>query len=98
MSPFDHSGRPALTAAHIRALHDQSPSPEVTALAWEVWRLQRLLLVLDAGLRDAVRLQQRAQIVEHLESALALMANEPCFDEAKPVKPGRSRVPQPTPR
>ncbi|MNV28749.1 hypothetical protein D3C71_1199500 [compost metagenome] len=91
MFPLDHTPRPALTAAAIRALHAQNPAPQVCTLAWEVWRLQRVLIALHAGLRSASTLRHRQDVIDRVGELLEYLDGEPCLIEEGPVRAGARR-------
>lgn len=44
-----------MPAARIRTLYAQNPTDEARAMAWEIWRLQRVIVALEAGLAHAAR-------------------------------------------
>lgn len=90
MSPFDQPP-PPLTAAQIRTLYEQNPRPQLRAMAWELWRLQRVLVGLAAGLRGAGRLRHRQDVHDHVAQMLAYLEPEPCLNEAQAVQPGHRR-------
>ncbi|MFE0842422.1 hypothetical protein [Achromobacter insolitus] len=91
---MDFIGRPPpapLSAAKIRALYAQNPSEGGRAFAWEIWRLQRLLVALDAGLRDASKLRHRQDILDRVNELREYMHGEPCLNEPLAVQPGHRR-------
>ncbi|OZI46591.1 hypothetical protein CAL25_17975 [Bordetella genomosp. 5] len=100
MSVLDHSPRPRLCAASIRVLHEANPSPQTVALAWEIWRLQRAVIALQAGIRHAHGLRHRQDVADHLAQLLEFIQDEPCLNERAAVLPGHKRGGEPpaTPR
>lgn len=91
MDFFDQSPRAPLSAARIRALYAQNPTTEACALAWEIWRLQRVVVALEAGIRNASTLRHRQDILDHVAKLREYVQGEPCLIEALAVKPGRRR-------
>lgn len=91
MSPFDQPPPPALTAAQVRALYEANPTPQMRAMAWELWRVQRVILCLASGLRDAARLRHRQDVLDRVAQLLEHVQPEPCLNEDQPVRPGRRR-------
>lgn len=91
MDFFDQPSRAPLSAARIRALYTQNPTPETCSLAWEIWRLQRAIVALEAGLRSASTLRHRQDILDRLAELREYVQGEPCLNEALAVKPGRRR-------
>lgn len=81
MSALDYHPRPPLSAAAIRALYEANPSPQATALAWEIWRLQRAVIALQAGIRHASGLRHRQDVADHLAQLLEYVQDEPCLNE-----------------
>ncbi|WZB76698.1 hypothetical protein WJ972_14850 [Achromobacter insuavis] len=61
------------------------------ALAWEIWRLQRVLIALEAGQRNAATLRHRQAIIDHVVGLLEYVQGEPCLTEPLAVKQGRKR-------
>ncbi len=53
MDFFDRSAPAPLPAARIRELCARNPTSEACARAWEIWRLQRVIVAREAGLRSA---------------------------------------------
>lgn len=91
MDFFDRPSPAPLPAARIRALYAQNPTPEACALAWEIWRLQRVVVTLEAGLRSASTLRHRQDILDRVAELREYVQGEPCLNEALAVKPGRKR-------
>lgn len=91
MDFFDRPPPAPLPAARIRALYAQNPTAESCALAWEIWRLQRLVVALEAGLRSASTLRHRQDILDRVAELREYVQGEPCLNEALAVKPGRKR-------
>lgn len=91
MDFFDRPPPAPLPAARIRALYAQNPTAEACALAWEIWRLQRVLVALEAGLRSASTLRHRQDILDRVAELREYVQGEPCLNEALAVKPGRKR-------
>lgn len=91
MNFFDRPPPAPLPAARIRALYAQNPTPEACALAWEIWRLQRVVVALEAGLRNAGTLRHRQDILDRVAELLEYVTDEPCLTESLGVKPGRKR-------
>lgn len=92
MDFFDRPPPAPLPAARIRALYAQNPTIEACALAWEIWRLQRVVVALEAGLRSASALRHRQDILDRVSELLEYVQGEPCLNEALAVKPGRKRI------
>ncbi|MGW9067581.1 hypothetical protein ACWGPO_26175 [Achromobacter animicus] len=57
-------------------------------MAWEIWRLQRVIVALEAGLRSASGLCHRQDIIDRVAELREYVAAEPCLNEALAVKPG----------
>lgn len=91
MDFFDRPPPAPLPAARIRALYAQNPTAEACALAWEIWRLQRVVVALEAGLRSASTLRHRQDILDRVAELREYVQAEPCLNEALAVKPGRKR-------
>ncbi len=91
MDFFDRPPPAPLPATCIRALYAQTPTAETCALAWEIWRLQRLVVALEAGLRSASTLRHRQDILDRVAELREYVQGEPCLNEALAVKPGRKR-------
>ena len=91
MDFFDRPPPAPLPAARIRALYAQNPTAEACALAWEIWRLQRVVVALEAGLRSASTLRHRQDILDRVAELREYVQGEPCLNEALAVKPGRKR-------
>lgn len=91
MDFFDRPPPAPLPAARIRALYAQNPTTEACALAWEIWRLQRIVVALEAGLRSAGTLRHRQDILDRVAELREYVQGEPCLNEALAVKPGRKR-------
>ncbi|MNX55976.1 hypothetical protein D3C86_867530 [compost metagenome] len=73
-----------LPAARIRELYARNP----TTMAWEIWRLQRVIEALEAGLRSAGGLRNRQDIIDRVAELQECVAGEPCLNEALAVKAG----------
>lgn len=82
MDFFDRAPPAPLPAARIRALYAQNPTAEACALAWEIWRLQRVVVALEAGLRSASTLRHRQDIVDRVAELREYVQQEPCLAEA----------------
>ncbi|CAB3849883.1 hypothetical protein ACTJNK_31440 [Achromobacter anxifer] len=80
-----------MPAARIRTLYAQNPTDEARAMAWEIWRLQRVIVALEAGLAHAARLRHRQDILDRVAELREYLAGEPCLNEAHAVKPGARR-------
>ena len=80
-----------MSAARIRELYARNPSAEGSALAWEIWRLQRVLIALEAGMRNAATLRHRQDVIDHITGLLEYVLGEPCLNEPLAVKHGRKR-------
>ncbi|RSE75488.1 hypothetical protein EGU64_31645 [Achromobacter denitrificans] len=80
-----------LSAARIRALYEQNPTPEGRTFAWEIWRLQRVVVALEAGLASAARLRHRQDIIDRVRELHEYIRNEPCLNEPLAVLPGHRR-------
>ncbi|MFY3303616.1 hypothetical protein ACOTEY_14225 [Achromobacter xylosoxidans] len=80
-----------MPAARIRTLYAQNPTDQARAMAWEIWRLQRVIVALEAGLAHAARLRHRQDILDRVTELREYLAGEPCLNEAHPVKPGARR-------
>lgn len=91
MDFFDRPPPAPLPAARIRALYAQNPTAEACALAWEIWRLQRVVVALEAGLRSASSLRHRQDILDRVAELREYVQAEPCLNEALAVKPGHKR-------
>ncbi len=91
MDFFDRSPPAPLPAARIRELYARSPTAEACAMAWEIWRLQRVIVALEAGLRGASGLRHRRDIIDRVTELQEYLAGEPCLNEALAVKPGARR-------
>lgn len=91
MTMLDRPPPTPMPAARIRELYARNPSPEGCALAWEIWRLQRVLIALEAGLRNAATLRHRQDIIDHVVGLLEYVQGEPCLTEPLAVKQGRKR-------
>lgn len=91
MDFFDRPPPAPLPAARIRELYARNPTPEACAMAWEIWRLQRALIALDAGLLSASTLRHRQDVLDRVAELRQYVAGEPCLNEALAVKPGRKR-------
>ena len=91
---MDFIGQPPpapMPAARIRALYAQNPTAEARALAWEIWRLQRVIVALEAGLRSAGGLRHRQDILDRVAELREYLAGEPCLNEAPALNPAASR-------
>ncbi|MDH1522138.1 hypothetical protein [Achromobacter mucicolens] len=91
MDFFDRPPPAPLPAARIRELYARNPTAEACALAWEIWRLQRVIVAVDAGLRSAGGLRHRQDIIDRVAELQAYVAGEPCLNEALAIKPGARR-------
>ncbi|QQB32334.1 hypothetical protein I6I07_16685 [Achromobacter deleyi] len=91
MTMLDRPPPTPMPAARIRELYARNPSPEGCSLAWEIWRLQRVLIALEAGLRNAATLRHRQAIIDHVVGLLEYVQGEPCLTEPLAVKQGRKR-------
>ena len=80
-----------MSAARIRELYTRNPTPEGCALAWKIWRLQRVLIALEAGMRNAASLRHRQDVIDHVTGLLEYIQGEPCLTEPLAVKQGRRR-------
>ncbi|MDF8362006.1 hypothetical protein [Achromobacter anxifer] len=80
-----------MPAARIRTLYAQNPTDEARAMVWEIWRLQRVIVALEAGLTHAARLRHRQDILDRVAELREYLAGEPCLNEAHAVKPGARR-------
>lgn len=80
-----------LSAARIRELYARNPTAETCAMAWEIWRLQRVIVALEAGLRSASGLRHRQDIIDRVGELRGYVAGEPCLNEGLAVKPGARR-------
>lgn len=60
-------------------------------MAWEIWRLQRVIVALEAGLRSAGGLRHRQDVLDRLAELREYLAGEPCLNEAHALKPGARR-------
>lgn len=65
--------------------------PKGAALAWEIWCLQRVLISLEAGMRNAATLRHRQDVIDHITELLEYVQGEPCLNERLAVKHGRKR-------
>lgn len=91
MDAFDRPPLAPLHAARIRDLYARHPTAEASALAWEIWRLQRVIVALDVGLRSAGGLRHRQDIIDSVAELRRLLAGEPCLNEPVAIKPGARR-------
>lgn len=91
MDFFDRPPPAPLPAARIRELYARNPTAEACAMAWEIWRLQRVIVALEAGLRGASSLRHRQDIIDRVAELREYVAGEPCLNEALAVKPGARR-------
>ncbi len=91
MTMLDRPPPTPMSAARIRELYARNPSPEGCALAWEIWRLQRVLIALEAGIRDAAGLRHRQDVIDRITGLLEYVQGEPCLTEPLAVKQGRKR-------
>jgi type II secretory pathway component PulJ len=91
MDFFDRPPPAPLPAARIRALYAQNPTTEVRKLAWEICRLQRVVVALEADLRSASTLRHRQDILDRVAELRESVQREPCLNEALAVKQGRKR-------
>lgn len=91
MDFFDRPPPAPLPAARIRTLYAQNPTDAARAMAWEIWRLQRVIVALEAGLAHAARLRHRQDILDRVAELREYLAGEPCLNEAHAVKPGARR-------
>ncbi|WP_334168297.1 hypothetical protein [Achromobacter mucicolens] len=91
MDFFDRPAPAPLPAARIRELYARNPTAEACALAWEIWRLQRVIVALEAGLRSASGLRHRQDIIDRVAELREYVATEPCLNEPLAVKPGAKR-------
>lgn len=66
MDFFDRPPPAPLPAARIRELYARNPTAEACAMAWEIWRLQRVVVALEAGLRSAAGLRHRQDILDRI--------------------------------
>lgn len=60
-------------------------------MAWEIWRLQRVMVAMEAGLRSASTLRHRQDVLDRICELLEYVQREPCLNEALAVKPGSKR-------
>lgn len=60
-------------------------------MAWEIWRLQRVIVALDEGLSHASRLLNRQDVLDCVAELHKRLASEPCLNDVHPVKPGARR-------
>lgn len=91
MEFFDRPPPAPLPATRIRELYARHPTAEACALAWEIWRLQRVIVALEAGLSSACGLRHRQDILDRVAELREYVATEPCLNEALAVKPGAKR-------
>lgn len=91
MDFFDRPMPAPLPAARIRELYARNPTAEACAMAWEIWRLQRVIVALEAGLRSASGLRHRQDIIDRVAELREYVATEPCLNEPLAVKPGAKR-------
>lgn len=91
MDFFDRTAPAPLPAARIRELYARNPTSEACAMAWEIWRLQRVIVALEAGLRSASGLRHRQDIIDRVAELREYVAAEPCLNEALAVRPGAKR-------
>jgi hypothetical protein len=91
MDFFDRPPPAPLSAARIRELYARNPTTEACAMAWEIWRLQRVIVALEAGLRSASSLRHRQDIIDRVAELCSYVTDEPCLNEALAVKPGARR-------
>ncbi|QKH37320.1 hypothetical protein FOC84_21235 [Achromobacter pestifer] len=80
-----------MPAARIRTLYAQNPTDEARAMAWEIWRLQRVIVTLEAGLAHAARLRHRQDILDRVNELREYVQAEPCLNEPMAVRPGQRR-------
>lgn len=97
MDFFDRPPPAPLPAARIRELYARNPTAEACAMAWEIWRLQRVIVAVEAGLRiasglrSASGLRHRQDIIDRVAELREYVATEPCLNEPLAVKPGAKR-------
>ena len=91
MTMLDRPPPTPMSAARIRELYARNPTPEGCALAWEIWRLQRVLIALEAGMRNAASLRHRQDVIDHVTGLLDYIQGEPCLTEPLAVRQGRKR-------
>lgn len=91
MDFFDRPPPAPLPAARIRELYARNPTAEACAMAWEIWRLQRVIVALEAGLRSASGLRHRQDIIDRVAELREYVAAEPCLNEPLAVKSGAKR-------
>lgn len=91
MDAFDRNPPAPLHAARIRELYARNPTAEACALAWEIWRLQRVIVALDAGMKSAGGLRHRQDIIDRVAELRRYVAGEPCLNEPLAIKPGARR-------
>lgn len=91
MTMLDRPPPTLMSAARIRELYARNPSPEGCALAGEIWRLQRVLIALEAGMRNAASLCHRQDVIDHVTGLLEYIQGEPCLTEPLAVKQRRKR-------
>lgn len=91
MDFFDRPTPAPLPAARIRELYARNPTAEACTMAWEIWRLQRVIVTLEAGLRSASGLRHRQDIIDRVAELREYVATEPCLNEPLAVKPGAKR-------
>lgn len=91
MDFFDRPPPAPLPAARIRELYARNPTAEACAMAWEIWRLQRVVVALEAGLRSAAGLRHRQDILDRIAELQDYLVGDPCLNETLAVKPGGRR-------
>ncbi|MFY3955533.1 hypothetical protein ACOTED_23745 [Achromobacter xylosoxidans] len=91
MTLLDRPPPTPMPAARIRELYARNPTTETCALAWEIWRLQRVLIALEAGMRNAASLRHRQDVIDQVTGLLEYVQGEPCLSEPLAVKQGRKR-------
>ncbi|WP_155273261.1 hypothetical protein [Bordetella bronchiseptica] len=91
MEIIDRPPPAPLSAAQIRALYERNPTPVGRAMVWEIWRLQRLVVALEAGLSGAGRLRHRQDIIDRVKELHDYIRDEPCLNERLAVRPGHRR-------
>lgn len=58
-------------------------------MAWEIWRLQRVIVALEARLAHAARLRHRQDILDRVNERREYVQAEPCLNEPMAVRPGQ---------
>lgn len=90
MTLLDRPPPTPMPATRIRELYARNPTTETCAMAWEIWRLQRVLIALEAGMRNAASLRHRQDVIDQVTGLLEYIQGEPCLTEPLAVKQGAS--------